>query len=253
MPPRAFAVVGAGIGATVLAATGITYASTAESSPASPPAHRAAQPLQHPAQPAHHAAQPAHPAASAAPAASATAPSSVKNGGGDGNEGRDGGGRDGGGRDDGGWGGGRDGGGRDGGSWGGGRDGGGRDGGSWGGGRDGGSWRGGGGGRDGRGWRGGGHGWGGRIFVNERSYPAFIEGCITAASGLGARSLNVLNESRRTVQVFRGFNCDGGPPIATVGPRSETFGVVPHGHDGGFGRHGVVGSFRVVCDYDGWW
>jgi hypothetical protein len=259
MPPRAFAVVGAGIGATVLAATGITYASTAESSPASPPAHRAAQPLQHPAQPAHHAAQPAHPAASAAPAASATAPSSVKNGGGDGNEGRDGGGRDGGGRDDGGWGGGRDGGGRDDGGWGGGRDGGGRDGGSWGGGRDGrggrdgGSWHGGGGGRDGRGWRGGGHGWGGRIFVNERSYPAFIEGCITAASGLGAHSLNVLNESRRTVQVFRGFNCDGGPPIATVGPRSETFGVVPHGHDGGFGRHGVVGSFRVVCDYDGWW
>ncbi|WP_153543250.1 hypothetical protein [Streptomyces sp. RB17] len=46
-----------------------------------------------------------------------------------------------------------------------------------------------------------------------------------------------------------------------MGPRSETFGVVPHDHDGefgfdghgAFGRHGVVGSFRVVCDHDGWW
>ncbi|MEU2925929.1 hypothetical protein ABZ636_12930 [Streptomyces sp. NPDC007251] len=83
------------------------------------------------------------------------------------------------------------------------------------------------------------------------------------ASGLGAHSFNVLNESWRTVEVFRGFNCDGGPPIATVGPRSETFGVVPRDHgdggdgefgfhgDGGFGHHGVVGSFRVVCDR-GW-
>ncbi|MEU9440830.1 hypothetical protein AB0D42_07865 [Streptomyces sp. NPDC048304] len=92
-----------------------------------------------------------------------------------------------------------------------------------------------------------------------------MEGCITVASGLGAHSFNVLNESWRTVEVFRGFNCDGGPPIATVGPRSETFGVVPHDHgdggdgefgfhgDGGFGHHGVVGSFRVVCDRGGRW
>ncbi|MGW0879966.1 hypothetical protein [Streptomyces sp. NPDC002671] len=74
------------------------------------------------------------------------------------------------------------------------------------------------------------------------------------ASGLGARSFNVLNESRRTVEVFRGFNCDGGPPVATVGPRSETFGVVPHDHggDGAFRHHGVVGSFRVVWYHDGW-
>ncbi|MEU9476652.1 hypothetical protein [Streptomyces sp. NPDC048191] len=76
------------------------------------------------------------------------------------------------------------------------------------------------------------------------------------ASGLGAKSFNVRNESRRTVEIFRGANCDGGPPVATVGPRSETFGVVAHGHGGefggerAFGHHGVVGSFRVVC---GWW
>ncbi|MEV6058047.1 hypothetical protein [Streptomyces sp. NPDC052107] len=46
-----------------------------------------------------------------------------------------------------------------------------------------------------------------------------------------------------------------------MGPRSATFGVVPHGHggefgfdgDGVFGHRGVVGSFRVVCDYGGWW
>ncbi|WBO66284.1 hypothetical protein [Streptomyces camelliae] len=85
------------------------------------------------------------------------------------------------------------------------------------------------------------------------------------ASGLGAKSFNVLNESRRTVEVFRGFNCDGGAPVAIVGPRSATFGVKPHGHDGEFGsdrdgdgdgkfgHHGVVGSFRVICDDDGWW
>ncbi|MER5546078.1 hypothetical protein ACWDBD_49840 [Streptomyces sp. NPDC001118] len=80
------------------------------------------------------------------------------------------------------------------------------------------------------------------------------------ASGLGADSFNVRNESRRAVEVFRGFDCDGGPPVAVVGPRSETFGVVPHDHggefgfdgDGEFGHHGVVGSFRVVCDHDEW-
>lgn len=228
MPSRAFAVVGAGIGATVLAAAGITYASTVESTPASSPVHRAAQPPHHPIQPAHRSARPAQhtaSAASAATAASAMAASGAKTGDGGENGGRDGGGRDGGGRD--------------GGSWG--RDGGG--------GRGGGERGDGGGGRDGGG-RGDGHGRGGRIFVNERSYPAFIDGCITAVSGLGARSFNVRNESRRTVEVFRGPNCDGGPPVATVGPRSETFGVMPRDHGGVFVHHGVVGSFRVVC---GWW
>ncbi|MGQ5637694.1 MULTISPECIES: hypothetical protein [unclassified Streptomyces] len=251
MPSRAF-VVGAGIGATVLAAAGITYASPVESTPASPTLHRATQPLHHSAQSAHHATLPVQLTAFAASASSATAPSGVKTGDGGGNQGRDGdGGRDDGGRR--GDGGRHDDGGRrgDGGR----HDGGGR----YDGGRH---------GDDGRygygfGGRGRGHGRVGRIFVNERSYPAFAEGCITVASGLGAHSFNVLNESWKTVEVFRGFNCDGGPPVATVGPRSESFGVVPHGHDGdgefgshgdgGFGHRGVVGSFRVVCGHGGWW
>ncbi|MFB9579753.1 hypothetical protein, partial [Streptomyces yanii] len=58
----------------------------------------------------------------------------------------------------------------------------------------------------------------GRIFINERSYSARGEdGCITVVSGLGARSFNIRNESRRTVEFFRGATCDNGSPVATVG------------------------------------
>ncbi|MFF2996887.1 hypothetical protein ACFVTC_20325 [Streptomyces sp. NPDC057950] len=108
-----------------------------------------------------------------------------------------------------------------------------------------------GGGRDGGGR--GGRGYEGRIDFNERSYSAQSWGCITVVSGLGSRSFNVRNDSRRTVEVFRGATCDNGSPVATVGPWSTTNGVVSHFVHGGVKvRDGVVGSFRVVRDRHGW-
>ncbi|MFD6327833.1 hypothetical protein ACFWOL_34630, partial [Streptomyces sp. NPDC058442] len=49
-----------------------------------------------------------------------------------------------------------------------------------------------------------GRGFEGRIHINERSYSAAPGDCITVVSGLGSRSLNIRNDSRRTVEVFRG-------------------------------------------------
>ncbi|MET8802927.1 hypothetical protein [Streptomyces sp. NPDC004546] len=209
MAPRTFAAIGAGVGATVLAAAGITYASTAESTPASPPVHRVAHA-------AHAAAHPAHPAAQTVRRAATAASSNDTKASGEKTEGRGGNG---------------------------GRDGGGRDGGGPG---------------PGPGRGGGDHG---RIYFNERTYPAVAEGCITAASGLGANSFSVFNDSRKTIEIFRGFNCDNGAPVAVVGPHGETSGVVTRTFNEGpfsggllnFGDDGVVGSFRVVCDDDGWW
>ncbi|MFE7329324.1 hypothetical protein ACFU8W_30950 [Streptomyces sp. NPDC057565] len=92
----------------------------------------------------------------------------------------------------------------------------------------------------------------GRIFINERSYSARGEdGCITVVSGLGARSFNIRNESRRTVEFFRGATCDNGSPVATVGPWSTSNGVFTRQHirGGVFVKNGVVGSFRVVRDH----
>ncbi|WP_055627015.1 hypothetical protein [Streptomyces hirsutus] len=87
----------------------------------------------------------------------------------------------------------------------------------------------------------------GRIHINERSYSAAPGGCITVVSGLGSRSLNIRNDSRRSVEVFRGATCDNGAPIATVGPHSSSDGVHPRHVEGGvFVKNGVVGSFRVV-------
>ncbi|MFE7240144.1 hypothetical protein [Streptomyces sp. NPDC057580] len=92
----------------------------------------------------------------------------------------------------------------------------------------------------------------GRIFINERSYSARGEdGCITVVSGLGSRSFNVRNDSRRTVEFFRGATCDNGSPVATVGPWSTSNGVFTRQHirGGVFVKNGVVGSFRVVRDH----
>ncbi|MGW1401483.1 hypothetical protein ACWCRF_23105 [Streptomyces sp. NPDC002405] len=87
----------------------------------------------------------------------------------------------------------------------------------------------------------------GRIFINERSYSARPDGCITVVSGLGSKSLNIRNDSRRGVEVFRGATCDNGAPIATVGPRSEANGVKPgRVHGGVCVEDGVVASFRVI-------
>ncbi|MFF2149442.1 hypothetical protein [Kitasatospora sp. NPDC058190] len=275
MLTRTLTVAAAGIGATVLAATGITYASPSGSTSVLPSVQ---QPTAQPGQPAAPPAQQAAPApAPAAAAAGGGSAGGEKNaGGGHDNGGHDnggGGGRDNGGRDNGGGGGGgRDnggggGGGRDNGGGGGGRDNGGGGGGREGGGREGGGREGGGregGGREGGGREGGGREGGGRghhkegrIFINERTYSAGTEGCITAASGLGARSFNIRNESWRTVEVFRGFNCDNGGPVAVVGPHSSNNGVRARGLDedewgGDWDCEGVVGSFRVIGHHREW-
>ncbi|MFG2629898.1 hypothetical protein [Streptomyces sp. NPDC048473] len=87
----------------------------------------------------------------------------------------------------------------------------------------------------------------GRIQINERTYTADPGGCITVVSGLGSTSLNIRNDSRRTIEVFRGATCDNGAPLATVGPWSSSDGVFPGRVRGGvFVHHGVVGSFRVI-------
>ncbi|MER6976911.1 hypothetical protein [Streptomyces carpinensis] len=102
----------------------------------------------------------------------------------------------------------------------------------------------------------------GWIYFNERAYSASAEGCISAASGLGSNSFNIFNDSRKTVEVFRGFTCDGGAPVATVSPHGATNGVVTSTTQEGmfgngipgafFGDDGVVGSFRVIGDRDEW-
>ncbi|MFJ7493615.1 hypothetical protein ACIQZB_20710 [Streptomyces sp. NPDC097727] len=87
----------------------------------------------------------------------------------------------------------------------------------------------------------------GRIQINERTYTAEGGGCVTVVSGLGSKSLNIRNESRRTVEVFRGATCDNGAPLATVGPWSSSDGVHPGRVKGGVKvRNGVVASFRVI-------
>ncbi|AKJ15431.1 hypothetical protein ABB07_36820 [Streptomyces incarnatus] len=91
----------------------------------------------------------------------------------------------------------------------------------------------------------------GRILINERSYSAHPGDCITVVSGLGARSFNIRNETRKTVEVFRGAVCDNGAPIATVGPHSSSEGVRPCPTDDIHVRHGVVASFRVVRHHGG--
>ncbi|MGP3735653.1 hypothetical protein ACTWJ9_21060 [Streptomyces sp. GDS52] len=198
MPTRTFAVAAAGVGAAVLAATGITYASTSGSAPASPSVHQAAASAQRAAEPVQRAAP------AAAPANGGSASGEKKD------EGRD-----------------REGGDREGGD----REGGDREGGG----------------------RGYGHKEEGKIYFNERVYSASAEGCVTAASGLGSSSFNVFNDSRRTVEVFRGLTCDNGAPVATVGPHGATNGVVTRTvHGSLFGDDGVVGSFRVLGDYDEW-
>ncbi|MFE7216616.1 hypothetical protein ACFU93_43710 [Streptomyces sp. NPDC057611] len=91
----------------------------------------------------------------------------------------------------------------------------------------------------------------GRIHINERTYSAVPDGCITIVSGLGSKSLNIRNDSRRGVEVFRGATCDNGAPIATVGPRSEANGIKPGHARGVFVKDGVVASFRVVGHHKG--
>ncbi|WP_327241437.1 hypothetical protein [Streptomyces sp. NBC_01320] len=228
MTTRTVAVAAAAVGAAVLATTGITYASAAGSTQVAPFVQQAA------------------------PAAVAFGDEGGGNG--RGNEGRDNG------RDNG-RGNGRDNGGDNGRGYGG--DNGRGYGGDNGRGDGGDSGRG-----DGRGY-GGGNGRGdgrggdydddygyreGRIQFNERTYSAHTDGCITVVSGLGSRSFNVRNDSRKTVEVFSGVTCDDGSPVATVGPWSTSNGVFTRFVRGGvWVKHGVVGSFRVVDNYRDRW
>ncbi|MFG3202944.1 hypothetical protein [Streptomyces sp. NPDC048192] len=91
----------------------------------------------------------------------------------------------------------------------------------------------------------------GRIEINERSYSAHPGDCITVVSGLGARTLNIRNDSHKTVEVFRGAVCDNGAPVAVVGPHSQSDGVGVRRTGDVKVKDGVIGSFRVVCDH-GW-
>jgi hypothetical protein len=86
----------------------------------------------------------------------------------------------------------------------------------------------------------------GRVQINERSYSAHPGDCITVVSGLGARTLNIRNDTHRVVEVFRGAVCDNGAPVAVVGPFSQSDGVRVHCTPGVHVRNGVIGSFRVV-------
>ncbi|MFE9942099.1 hypothetical protein [Streptomyces hirsutus] len=109
-------------------------------------------------------------------------------------------------------------------------------------------------GNEGRGHEGRGHGgrdFEDRIHINERSFSAHPDGCITVVSGLGSKSFNIRNDSKRTVEFFRGATCDNGAPVATVGPHSEANGIKVHHTKGVKVRDGVVGSFRVVHRFDG--
>ncbi|MEV6118288.1 hypothetical protein AB0L59_38915 [Streptomyces sp. NPDC052109] len=90
----------------------------------------------------------------------------------------------------------------------------------------------------------------GRILVNERSYSSHPGDCITVVSGLGAKTLNIRNDSHKSVEVFRGAVCDNGAPIATVGPHSSSYGVRVRHPEGIEIKDGVVASFRVVCPWD---
>ncbi len=178
---RTFAVAAAGVGTAVLAATGITYASTTGSPQAAPSVRRAAAPVPATA-----------PVRRAAPAVAPPAGGSAS-----GEKGED---RD---RENGG--------------------------------------------------RGHGDRDRGRVYFNERSFSAVVDGCVVAASGLGSSSFSVFNDSRKTIEVFRGFTCDNGAPVATVGPYGSTHGVVTRTFHGGvLGDDGVVGSFRVIGDHDEW-
>jgi hypothetical protein len=91
----------------------------------------------------------------------------------------------------------------------------------------------------------------GWIHINERSYSAHPGGCVVVVSGLGSKSLNIRNDSRKTVEVFRGATCDNGAPIATVGPHSSSDGVRPSCVDGVRVKDGIVGSFRVINRHHG--
>lgn len=98
------------------------------------------------------------------------------------------------------------------------------------------------------------HGHGGKhhergyIQINDRIYSPHTTGCVTLVNGLGSTTFEILNESRKTIEVFQGVTCDNGAPLATVGPHS-TGGVTPDRIHSLKVKHGVAGSFRIIDDH----
>ncbi|MGW6903331.1 hypothetical protein [Streptomyces sp. NPDC054940] len=86
----------------------------------------------------------------------------------------------------------------------------------------------------------------GRIFVNERTYAA-EPGVCTAVISSPASSFNVLNESDRTVEFFRGITCDNGSARARIHPGDSTNEIEGTTVlDGATVPFALVGSFRAV-------
>lgn len=86
----------------------------------------------------------------------------------------------------------------------------------------------------------------GRVYVNERTFAA-EPGVCTAVISSPARSFNVLNESNRTVEFFRGITCDNGSARAKIHPgdsTSEIEGTTVL--DGATVPFALVGSFRAI-------
>lgn len=86
----------------------------------------------------------------------------------------------------------------------------------------------------------------GRIHVNERTFAA-EPGVCTAVISSPATSFNVLNESDRTIEFFRGITCDNGSAIAKIGPRNSSSAIEgTRVLDAAAAPFALVGSFRAI-------
>lgn len=73
----------------------------------------------------------------------------------------------------------------------------------------------------------------GLVYINERSYSAEPGSCISVVNSSFfaipepgyAATFNIRNDSHRTVDFFNGAVCDGGAPVAQVGPHSANNNV----------------------------
>ncbi|MFI9805626.1 hypothetical protein ACIHEJ_14870 [Streptomyces sp. NPDC052301] len=95
----------------------------------------------------------------------------------------------------------------------------------------------------------------GRIQINERSYSSHPGECVVVAlvgtAGRIANSLNIFNDSDRTVDVFKGPVCDNGAPIAHVERDSTAYNVNPDDCcEPNTGGNVCLASFRVVHERD---
>lgn len=103
----------------------------------------------------------------------------------------------------------------------------------------------------------------GHIQINERTYSADPGSCITVINAPasvtgGAASFSIRNDSHKTVEFFNGAVCDGGGPIAEIGPHSSNHNVKPSSRPEGMTKRSnskdaapppekvLLGSFRVI-------